>query len=391
MCYCCFPPAITALLCLWVRSGFSKASVAGALTFFPPNPAFYKFERYRPNGEKIPDDEEEDDDEEEQNETKEDDASENLNNHQGEESPPSSRAQESLSGRTKKLQQQAAQKLQRDERDARDGVIYKIIPDPRIPKVKYDGVIKSIKIYNAKVKSYIATVIYHNASNTRTLIYSHGNATDIGAMSYVQGILAKNLSINIIMYDYSGYGESGGIPLEPNTYQDIETVYNYAVTTIANGNPSRIIIYGQSVGSGPSCYLCMNKQVGGLILHSPFMSGMRVLTPSRALACLDIYPNIDRIKHVKVPVMIIHGLQDEEVDASHGHALYNAVPAQYRAEPWWVSDRGHNDICEGKGRMTEYVKRLRNYLASLEDLSDDSQTSLVGQQRGGGIGSFASC
>jgi len=378
MCYCCFPPAITALLCLWVRSGFSKASVAGALTFFPPNPAFYKFERYDRNGEKIADDEEEDD-EDDENESKEDDSNTELNNE--------SEKQESLSARTKKLQQKALLKFERDEQDARDGVTYKIIPDPRIPKVKYEGMIQSVKIYNQQAKSYIATVVYHSASNERTLIYSHGNATDIGAMSYVQGILAKNLNINIVMYDYSGYGESGGIPLEPNTYKDIETVYNFALTKFCGGNPRKIIIYGQSVGSGPSCYLCALHKVGGLILHSPFMSGMRVLTPSRALACLDIYPNIDRIKKVQVPVMIIHGLQDEEVDASHGHALYSAVDPQYRAEPWWVSDRGHNDICEGKGRMTEYVKRLRNYLASLEELQHDSTAG----QEPAAITSFTSC
>lgn len=42
------------------------------------------------------------------------------------------------------------------------------------------------------------------------------------------------------------------------------------------------------------------------------MSGMRVLTPSRALACLDIFPNINRIKKVQSPVMVIHGMLDEE-------------------------------------------------------------------------------
>jgi hypothetical protein len=37
------------------------------------------------------------------------------------------------------------------------------------------------------------------------------------------------------------------------------------------------------------------------------MSGLRVITPSRLLACFDIFPNINRIKKVKCPVYIIHG------------------------------------------------------------------------------------
>ena len=38
------------------------------------------------------------------------------------------------------------------------------------------------------------------------------------------------------------------------------------------------------------------------------MSGIRVLTASRLLSCWDIFPNIDRIRHVKCPVFVIHGM-----------------------------------------------------------------------------------
>lgn len=102
------------------------------------------------------------------------------------------------------------------------------------------------------------------------------------------------------------------------------------------------------------------------MLHSPFTSGMRVLTPSRALACLDIFPNIDRIKKVTCPVMVIHGQLDEEVDVAHGIALHDAVKPEYRKDPWWVADRGHNDITDGPGKMSEYVRRLKAYLSQLE-------------------------
>ena len=60
MCCCCCPPAITALFCLWVQSGFSKGTVAGALTFFPPDPPLYTFQRLDENGNVLPDTDEED-------------------------------------------------------------------------------------------------------------------------------------------------------------------------------------------------------------------------------------------------------------------------------------------------------------------------------------------
>mmetsp|Transcript_23163 Transcript_23163/g.50356 ORF Transcript_23163/g.50356 Transcript_23163/m.50356 type:complete len:279 (+) Transcript_23163:158-994(+) len=53
MCCCC-PPAIEALFCLWVKSGCSKSAVAGALTFFPPDPPLYKFHRISKDGNELP-------------------------------------------------------------------------------------------------------------------------------------------------------------------------------------------------------------------------------------------------------------------------------------------------------------------------------------------------
>jgi abhydrolase domain-containing protein 17 len=90
-----------------------------------------------------------------------------------------------------------------------------------------------------------------------------------------------------------------------------------------------------------------------------------VLFFCRALACLDIFPNIDRIKKVKCPVMVIHGKLDEEVSLSHGKSLHEAVPEEYKRDPWWVPDRGHNDITEGPGKLAAYIEKLRSFLTTL--------------------------
>ena len=108
-------------------------------------------------------------------------------------------------------------------------------------------------------------------------------------------------------------------------------------------------------------------KVAKLHLLFRFLSLIRILFfLNRALACLDIYPNIDRIRKVKCPVMIIHGRLDEEVDVAHGVAMHKAVPNHLKRDPWWVPDRGHNDITEGPGKLAEYIGRLRNFLSTLE-------------------------
>jgi len=381
MCCCC-PPAISALFCLWVQSGFSKGSVAGALTFFPPEPALYKFERCDQDGNPLLDNEDgETNPDESHPDTSDGELGEVTVNTghveplerkspvKGKNETPSPVQQ--LTERSKKLRQRAKERYARDTSDLAAGVTFQLSLDPRLanPPVR-GGTIEARKLPSKG--SHVATLIYHLpqeyvTNRTKTIIYSHGNATDIGAMFMLQSVLVHSLLCNVVMYDYSGYGESGGVPTEGNSYNDVKTVYEFVKSGLAP-DPSNIVLYGQSVGSGPSCALAYKKnELGGVILHSPFTSGMRVLTPSRALACLDIYPNIHRISHVRCPVMVIHGKLDEDVSFSHGYEMHQAVPEEFRRDPWWVPDRGHNDITDGPGKMTEYIRRLRTFLAGLDE------------------------
>ncbi|KAL3916159.1 MAG: hypothetical protein SGILL_005306 [Bacillariaceae sp.] len=192
-----------------------------------------------------------------------------------------------LTDRAKELRQQAKRRNVRDAKDAQNNVKYKLILDPRLAPPRFNGGrVEAVKIPTKK-GTYCAAIVYRvpeesQNENTRTIIYSHGNATDIGAMFPLQAILAHSLDCNVVSYDYSGYGESGGVAMEANTYTDIMGVFHWTLERVCNGDESRIILYGQSVGSGPCCYLgCREDGLGGMILHSPFMSGMRVLTPSR--------------------------------------------------------------------------------------------------------------
>ena len=235
-----------------------------------------------------------------------------------------------------------------------------------------------------------------------TVVFSHGNATDCGAMYVLFYMLARNCGINVVGYDYTGYGASaayGVRPTERQTYQDIETVYDWC-TGQASALPSgqvydhkapplsiprvplvtdartQLVVYGQSLGSGPSCYIAGSRKrpVAGLALHSPILSGLRVLTPSRALWCFDIFPNIDRIRDVQCKVLVMHGQEDREVGLHHGLDLLAAVPPEWRAEPWWVPDRGHNDLLQGNEQ--EYFRRVS---AFLDDIESSNEVELTPQ------------
>lgn len=178
----------------------------------------------------------------------------------------------------------------------------------------------------------------------------------------------QRVHCNVFAYDYTGYGASSGTPSEADTYADICAAYDHLVSNNICPRPSeQIVLYGQSVGSGPSCKLASskNRPIRGMILHSPIMSGIRVLMNNRGpLACCDIYPNINRIRKVRAPVLIIHGDRDEEVGFHHGERLYEKIPAEHKHDPCWVKGAGHNDIVEDF--PDQYYPKVAQFLRTLE-------------------------
>lgn len=182
-----------------------------------------------------------------------------------------------------------------------------------------------------------------------TILFSHGNAEDLGMIYDWFNELARVLRVNIMAYDYTGYGKSSGeVPCEDFVYADIEAAYKYLLE-VKNIQPEEIVLYGRSLGSGPSCYLAQKtandgRSVAGVILQSPLLSAFRVAFNFRFTVPMDKFPNVDRASSIKCPVFIVHGTQDEVVPFWHGEELFLAIEQCWRAKPFWVEGAGHNNI-----------------------------------------------
>ena len=129
--------------------------------------------------------------------------------------------------------------------------------------------------------------------------------------------------------------------------------------------PESIILYGRSVGSGPTCYLAAKtasegRSVGGVILHSPFLSVCRVAVDAGFSLPGDLFRNLDQAPKIRCPVFIIHGTSDTVVPFWHGQELLMHVPAEYRAPPFWAEGMGHNGI-ELFMRQT-YLERVSTFI-----------------------------
>ncbi|AES77805.1 putative serine aminopeptidase, S33, alpha/Beta hydrolase [Medicago truncatula] len=209
----------------------------------------------------------------------------------------------------------------------------------------------------------IVALYIKNSSASLTILYSHGNAADLGQMYELFSELSIHLRVNLLCYDYSGYGQSSGKPSEQNTYADIEAAYKCLVEMYGSKEED-IILYGQSVGSGPTTDLAARlPNLRAVILHSPILSGLRVMYPVKRTYWFDIYKNIDKIPMVNCPVLVIHGTADDVVDCSHGKQLWEHCKEKY--EPLWVKGGNHCDL----ELYPQYIKHLKKFIAAIEKSS----------------------
>lgn len=205
----------------------------------------------------------------------------------------------------------------------------------------------------------ISAVYLPNPAAAYTLLFSHGNAEDIGDNRLFFQQL-RDAKFAVFAYDYHGYGTSGGTPSEKAVYSDIDAAYEYLTGTL-RVPPERIISFGRSVGTGAAIDLASRKPVAGLIVQSGFTTAFRVLTHI-PLVPFDKFRNVEKIQRVKVPILFMHGRADRVIPFRQGLALYERVNSPKAS--FWVEGADHNDFELVAGER--YFTALRNFAATLE-------------------------
>jgi pimeloyl-ACP methyl ester carboxylesterase len=206
-----------------------------------------------------------------------------------------------------------------------------------IPQIGYTQSHEKLKyIYSSNSKK-IACMLY-NFENTdkNVIIYSHGNATDIGRMDSLISKLSRDLNIKIISYDYAGYGLSDGKATEQGCIESICAVYNYLLKEGYKSN--NIILYGVSIGTGPTIDLAervslKNMKLKGILLQAPYTSAVGVVssvietslnTCGSFVENLNPFRSVEKIGQVICPIIIIHGTYDTIISHSHSIKLKEA-------------------------------------------------------------------
>ena len=136
-----------------------------------------------------------------------------------------------------------------------------------------------------------------------------GNLSDAGRPAHYAGLRA--LGLNLLAFDYRGYGESDGEPTEPGLYADADAAYRYLRDTLGVP-PERIVLFGHSLGSAVAVELATRVPAAGLVLDGALASVVeraQEAVPVRAGA-LDrpepLSPRSRRSAGVRIPKLFLH-------------------------------------------------------------------------------------
>jgi fermentation-respiration switch protein FrsA (DUF1100 family) len=181
-------------------------------------------------------------------------------------------------------------------------------------------------------------------SGAPTIVYFHGNGGSVGMFTGLMRRIQK-AGYGAVFVSYRGYPGSEGFPSEEGLYADGRAVMSWM--TAQGIAPEQIFLFGHSLGTGVAVKLASERQVGGIILESPYTSIVDVAAlsfPVFPLSWLmkDQYDSLSRIKDVHAPLLLMHGALDKAIPMRFGQQLFEAANEPKVA--YFAPEGNHNDL-----------------------------------------------
>lgn len=165
---------------------------------------------------------------------------------------------------------------------------------------------------------------------TFTFLLFHGNAGNISDRAYLHGFL-HGLPANVLALEYRGYGKSEGKPDEKDFYRDAQSALAY-LENEKHIAPSRVISFGQSLGTAVAANLASENPIGGVVLEAPFPSlagvARRVywFLPGVGLVAGSQFDTKRKLPKIRAPILVVQCAEDPVIPPALGQEVYDAAP-----------------------------------------------------------------
>ncbi len=203
------------------------------------------------------------------------------------------------------------------------------------------------------------------------VLYAHGNGGNIGDRSPVLALLAA-AGLDVLTFDYRGYGRSPGRPREQGLYLDARAA-RQALLDGTGVDPKRVVYLGKSLGGAVVTELATEFPPTAMILMSTF-TGMREeahavypFIPKPLVP--DAFPSLRRIRTLRVPTFVMHGDADELVPVRMARTMYEAAPEPKRLLIY--PGAGHNTLISIPGWSGTVSAWVREVLAGVDSATGE--------------------
>lgn len=217
-----------------------------------------------------------------------------------------------------------------------------------------------------------------------TLVYFHGNAGNIGLRLPNAIQMMKYLSVNILLVEYRGYGNSDSVtPNEAGLKLDGRAALDF-VHKHPKLNKEKIFLFGRSLGGAVAFNLAAYAQqknipVAGVIVENTFASIpsmvdhlMPIVAPFKGLILKMKWDSQVIVPTLQCPVLYLAGQADQLVPHSHMVALHQQTQNSKLNQMHVVPNGTHNDTWMKGGE--DYWKAFRSFLGNAIDINSKSPT-----------------
>lgn len=202
-----------------------------------------------------------------------------------------------------------------------------------------------------------------------TIVYSHANAGHIGFRLPLAKLITESLGVNMILWDYRGYGNSDGTPEEEGINMDATAVLSWAHEKPDLDN-RLLVLFGQSLGGAVAMRSAVmhGDKIAGALIENTFTSLsdlvdilMPWLAPIKYWVLRMRWDTLSLAPNLTAPVLFLSGLRDELIPPAMMAALHSACLNSSDRSIHVVPDGTHNDTFMVGGAA--YLQAIRDFIS----------------------------
>lgn len=199
---------------------------------------------------------------------------------------------------------------------------------------------RDLAIRTADGETIAAWWMPHEAARA-DVVYFHGNGGNLSLwLPILAGVHGRGM--NVLAFDYRGYGRSTGAPSEQGLYRDADAVLRELARLRqeggaqgGDGRPRPVVYWGRSLGGVVAAHATTVARPDGLILESTFPDKASVIRYNVVLRVLNLFASYTfdtagMLRGFDRPTLVIHGDADSVIPYAAGRTLFEGLTGPRR-------------------------------------------------------------